>query len=173
LSVLERLEPVSERYATAPVAEAFTWSEAAQDFGDGEWYMVAFRSVRRAGADEARLTLHDELAHQEAAGAPGFVDYYKGPCAMDRTCLSFCLWQSRAEARAAAGLPAHVRAMGLLNEMYESYTLEFHRVAQAADGKLTFEPYSGTSLPEHVHVTGTELHPVPGALQPAPGTAGV
>jgi hypothetical protein len=170
---LERLEPASERYATAPIADAFTWLDAGIELDGREWYMVAFRSVRRRDADEALLTEVDELAHLEAQGSPGFVHYFKGPLAADGTCLSFCLWHSRTEARAAAGQPAHVRAMGLLNEMYESYTLEFHRVAQAGDGKLTFEPYSGTSLPEHVHVTGTELHPVPGALQPAPGTAGV
>jgi hypothetical protein len=175
LGVLERLEPVSERYATAPVAEAFTWSEAAPDFGDGEWYMVAFRSVRRPGADEARLSLHDELAHQEAAGAPGFVDYFKGPCAMDRTCLSFCLWKSRAEARSAAGKPAHLRAIGLLDEMYESYTLEFHRLTRTAGGPLLFEPYDRPGGAAHVHVSGPGLHPVAdaptGPLLPAPSPA--
>ena len=62
--MLQRLEPASEQYATLPVADAFTWRDAGTDLGDGEWYLVAFRSVRRADADEARLTLFDELAHQ-------------------------------------------------------------------------------------------------------------
>ena len=143
-----------------PVADAFTWHEASTDLGDGEWYLVAFRSVRRVGADESRLTLYDELAHQEAAGSHGFVAYFKGPCAVDRTCLSFCLWESRADARAAAGQPAHVRAVSLVEEMYESYTLEFHKVTRTAGGPLQFAGYDAAGRPEHVHVSGLGLHPV-------------
>lgn len=170
--MLDGLEPVSERYATVPVAEAFTWRESAQALGDGEWYLVAFRSIRRVGADEARLTLHDDLAHEEAAASPGFVDYYKGPCAVDRTCLSFCMWQSRADARAAAGQPAHVRAVSLVEEMYESYTLEFHRVTRIASGPLQFDAYDAPGSPDHVHVSGLGLHPVePPAASVLPPTS--
>jgi len=170
MDVLERLEPVSERYATLPVADAFTWPDAGTDLGDGEWYLVAFRSIRRTDADEARLTLYDELAHQEAAASAGFVHYFKGPRASDGSCLSFCLWQTRADARAAAGRPAHVQAVSLLDEMYESYTLEFHRVTRTAGGPLAFEPYDRPGVPQHVHVSGPDLHPVedlPAALLPA------
>ena len=49
------------------------------------------------------------------------------------SCLSFCLWNSREEARAAARRPAHVRAVGLLDEMYAQYRLEFHAVRRTAD----------------------------------------
>ena len=163
--MLDGLVPVSERYATVPVAEAFTWRHTAKALGDGEWYLVAFRSIRRADADEARLTLHDDIAHEEAAATPGFVAYFKGPFAADRSCLSFCMWQSRADARSAAGQPAHVRAVSLVEEMYESYTLEFHRVTRTAGGPLKFEPYDGPGSPEHAHVSGLGLHPVepPGA----------
>lgn len=170
MDVLQRLEPVSERYATLPVADAFTWRDAGTDLGDGEWYLVAFRSVRRADADTERLTWFDEQAHQEAATAPGFVFYFKGPLAADGSCLSFCLWQTRADARAAAGRPAHVQAVSLIDEMYESYTLEFQRVTRTAGGPLAFEPYDRPGVPTHVHVTGAELHPVvdrPAALLPA------
>jgi hypothetical protein len=172
MDVLRRLQPVSDRYASAPVAEAFTWDDAGGDLGNGEWYLVAFRSVRRPDADEARLWELDELAHQEAAESPGFVHYFKGPLATDGSCLSFCVWESRADARVAAGRPAHVRAVGLLEEMYESYTLEFHRVAREAGGPLTFEPYDQPGRPQHVHVAGPELHPLPGAMLPAEGAAG-
>jgi hypothetical protein len=160
MDVLQRLEPVSERYATLPVADAFTWHEAGTDLGDGEWYLVAFRSVRRADADEARLTEYDELAHQEAASSPGFVHYFKGPRAVDGTGLAVGVWETRADARAAAGRPAHVQAVSLLDEMYESYTLEFQRVTRTAGGPLTFEPYDRPGVPQHVHVTGPDLHPV-------------
>lgn len=159
MDVLQVLEPVSERYATLPVADAFTWRDAGRELGDGEWYLVAFRSVRRDGADEARLTMYDDLAHEEAASSPGFVHYFKGPRASDGSCLSFCMWQTRADARAAAGRPAHVQAVSLTDEMYESYTLEFHRVSRVAGGPLVFEPYDRPGIPPHVHVSGRDLHP--------------
>lgn len=141
MDVLQRLAPVSASYATLPIADAFNWPEAGSQLGDGEWYLVAFRSIRRLGADEERLAEYDEAAHQEAAASTGFVHYFKGPAATDGSCLSFCLWSSRAEARAAAGQADHVRAVSLLDEMYESYTLEFQRVTRAGGGPLAFEPY--------------------------------
>lgn len=141
MDALPLLAPVSEEYATLPVADAFNWAEAAAELVAGEWYLVAFRSSRKATADELRLNEFDERAHLEAAVAPGFVHYFKGPAALDGSCLSFCLWQTRADARAAAGRPDHVRAVSLIDEMYESYTLEFHRVVRASAGLLTFEPY--------------------------------
>jgi hypothetical protein len=155
MDLLQHLAPVSAGYATLRVRDAFNWQEAATELGDGEWYLVAFRSIRRVGADEERLTLFDELAHQEAATSPGFVHYFKGPQASDGSCLSFCLWESRADARAAAGRPDHVRAVSLIDEMYESYTLEFHRVTREAGGVLAFEPYDRAP----VHGAPT-LHPV-------------
>jgi hypothetical protein len=169
MDVLHGLAPVSMEYATLPVANAFTWADDAADLGNGEWYLVAFRSIRRAGADEERLTRFDELAHQEAAAASGFVHYFKGPVASDGSCLSFCLWQTRGDARAAAGRPNHVRAVSLIDEMYESYTLEFVRVTREAGGPLAFEPYDRADVPPHVHVSGPDLHPMPGpaTLQPA------
>ena len=140
MDVLCDLTPVSDAYARLPVGDAFDWSSVG--LGTGEWYLVAFRSVRRPGADETRLAYYDELAHQEAAASPGFVHYFKGPACPDGSCLSFCLWDSRADARAAAGRPAHIEAVGLLHEMYASYTLEFLRVTRAHDrAPLEFAPY--------------------------------
>ena len=63
--------------------------------------------------------------------APGFVHYFKGPTTSDGRCMSFCLWNSRAEARAAAGRPAHAQAVALTHEAYAEYDLEFHRVTPA------------------------------------------
>jgi hypothetical protein len=140
MGALADLGPVSEGYAVLPVSEAFDWSAVGRELGDGEWYMVAFRSVRRVGADEARLAEYDERAHLEAAGMPGFVHYFKGPAALDGTCLSFCIWTSRAAARAASGQPEHIAAISLLDEMYERYTLEFLRLT-GREGTLRFAPY--------------------------------
>ena len=138
---LEGLAPVSGGYAMLPVADAFNWTEATTDLGTGSWYLVAFRSVRQPGADEERLALYDEFAHQEAARCPGFVHYFKGPTTNDGRCMSFCLWNSRTEARASAGRPAHTQAAALTHEAYQSYTLEFHRVRRLAGAGFTFEPY--------------------------------
>jgi hypothetical protein len=170
---LPHLAPVSESYAAMPVADAFNWSDASADLGDGEWYLVAFRSVRRPDADEDRLTHFDELAHQEAASSPGFVHYFKGPAASDGSCLSFCLWQSRADARAAAGLPDHVRAVSLIDEMYETYTLEFHRVTRDAGGPLVFEPYDRAPVHGAPHADVARPRGRPGptpSIQAAPAT---
>lgn len=141
MDAFEALAPVSDAYATLPVGEAFDWTDAARQLGEGEWYLVAFRSIRRADADEIRLTAFDDGAHHEALSAPGFVHYFKGPAASDRSCLSFCLWTSRAEARAAAGRPNHVEATSVIEEMYEAYTLEFLRVTGRVGVPLSFEPW--------------------------------
>lgn len=124
------------------MADAFTWAASSAAIEAGEWYLVAFRSVRRATADEARLTAYDDLAHAEAEGCPGFVHYTKGPTADDGSCLSFCLWTTRHDARVAAGQTAHAEAALLVHEMYESYRLEFLRVWKTHPGAaLQFEPY--------------------------------
>ena len=124
-----------------PVADAFTWGACEAEVQPGEWYMVAFRSTRRPDVDEARLTSHDDWAHAEAMDAPGFVHYFRGPTQTDGRCLSFCLWDSRAEARSAAGRPAHLQAAALTHETYAEYALEFYRVARVEDGGFAFEVY--------------------------------
>ncbi len=140
-SCFDRLLPVSDRYASLPVADAFTWDACGDQVRPGEWYMVAFRSRRRPGVDEDRLTAYDDWAHHEAMKAPGFAHYFKGPTQVDGLCMSFCLWDSRAEAREAAGRPAHTQAAALTHEAYAEYRLEFHRVRRLGDGTFTFEPY--------------------------------
>lgn len=154
MDVFADLEPVADHYATMPVAEAFDWAPVAQLMKPGEWYMVAFRSILRADADEELLGRYDNWAHEEAAGAEGFVHYYKGPLAADRSCLSFCIWNSRAEARAAAARPAHRDAVALITEMYEAYVLEFLAVRKPdAAASLEFEPYDS--------VPGDAARPLP------------
>lgn len=147
MDALETITPVSDSYAALPIDRAFDWSGAATALGAGEWYLVAFRSVRRDDADEAILTEFDEQAHQEAMTSPGFIHYVKGPRATDGSCMSFCLWESRPLARAAAGRPLHAEAAALAGRMYARYTLEFHRVRGHGDGRpLEFEPYDPVPL---------------------------
>jgi hypothetical protein len=159
------LAPVADQYSSLPVGEAFDWASVAKALEPGEWYMVAFRSILRTDADEAHLTRYDDWAHQEAMGAPGFVHYYKGPLAADRSCLSFCVWNSRAEARAAAARPAHRDAVALISEMYEAYFLEFLRVTKRdAEASLEFESYDAApevSPTAHPRQTRLGLSPSP------------
>lgn len=156
MDALDALRPHSPDYARLPVAEAFDWAAAGEALGTGEWYMVAFRSVRRADADERMLTDYDDRAHAEAAAAPGYRFYFKGPLSRDGTCLSFCIWESRAAARAAAGQPLHAEAAALVGRMYERYTLEFLRLRREAGGPLTFEPYDPPPPP-----VATDVSPAP------------
>jgi hypothetical protein len=166
-SWFDRIVPVSDRYASLATPDAFSWSEAALVAPIGEWYLVVFRSTRRAGADEDRLTAHDDWAHAEAMAAPGFVHYVKGPLQPDGGCVSFCLWTGRAEARAAAGRPAHADAVSIVREMYAEYRLEFLRLRKTdPTSDFAFEPYDASSLPE------ADPGRAPSAsLSPAPGLA--
>ena len=137
-----RIAPRSSSYAAQPIDEAFNWSDCAADAEPGEWYLVAFRSVRRETADDARLDLYDRRALQEAKRFPGFMVYFKGTPNDRRECLSFCLWESREHARAAARGAAHVEAIALVREMYEVYALEFLTVRKRAGAAaLEFEPF--------------------------------
>ena len=138
----ERLAPAGADYATRPIGDAFDWRGAARPTDEGEWYLVVFRSVRKATADEARLTWFDDRAHAEAAASAGFVHYFKGPLTDAGECLSFCLWSSRAAARAASGQPLHRDAVTLIEESYERYTLQFFRVTKTLGAPdFTIEPY--------------------------------
>jgi len=144
----ERLVPAVGSYATMPIAEAFDWAACADTGSAGEWYLVCFRSVRQPGADEAELRALDDRAHLEASQAPGFVHYFKGHTTERGECLSFCLWDSRREARAAAGRPAHAQASAVVGEMYASYRLEFYRVVKRpASRTFEFEPYDRPRRP--------------------------
>jgi heme-degrading monooxygenase HmoA len=136
------LTPAAADYATWPLPEAFTWSGCAPRIEAGEWYLVAFRSILREGADEKVLEEYDLRAAEEAAQAPGFVHYYRGPVTSTRACLSFCIWESRDNARTASRGPRHIEAISLVEQMYESYKLEFHRLTKRADvAEFQFEPY--------------------------------
>jgi hypothetical protein len=142
VNALDALAPTGPGYARLPVADAFNWSDCADAIGSGEWYLVAFRSIVKPGADLERLCAFDDSAHHEAAGAPRFVHYFKGPLDTDGSCMSFCLWTSRAEARAAAGLSHHRAAVTIIGETYSQYNLEFLRVRRTAMASaLEFEPY--------------------------------
>lgn len=133
------LAPISNAYASMPLSEAFNWSDCGTDAG--EWCLIAFRSVLREAADEARLWEQDELAFEEAAALPGFVHYFRGLPNERRECLSFCLWESWDQARASARGPAHAMAIELVPDTFESFQLEFLTVRKSSStGSFEFTP---------------------------------
>ena len=107
------------RWRPSSVVASGTWSSSA-------------RSVALP-VTKARLREFDERAHLEAAAAPGFRLLLQGP--EPSTARAVC--RSACGPRAARRVPqpaarAHLRRFGLLDEMYERYTLEFLRVTGRA-----------------------------------------
>lgn len=143
-ATFSRLEPYAPDYATLPLLEGFNWQEQLAGSDPGQWYVVAFRSVRCPDADDAALTAADDLAHEEAARHPGFLHYFKGTCTAHGECLSFCVWQRREDAQEAGRQQGHRTAMQLTASMYQSYRLEryiLHKPARNAP--LSLEPVAG------------------------------
>ena len=132
-----RLSPIHSDNATLPVEEAFDWSSLAVVFFE-RLYLVVFRSVRRATADLALLREHDDRAYAEALEAGGLIYYFRGSMNERRECLSFCLWESREQARRAAGGASHLTAAAITAEMYESYVLERYDLTREGAGGLVF-----------------------------------
>jgi heme-degrading monooxygenase HmoA len=134
---------IAPEYSRLPVAEGFNWAEAFAAVDEGEWYLVVFRSRHRADADHAALTALDERASRAASEMPGFLYYFIGTPLADGSCLSFCLWRSRADAVAAAAHPEHVAAMTEGLPFFAHYGLERHRVVKRG-GTVSFWPVEAT-----------------------------
>ena len=135
----QRLSPIDPDYANLPIEEGFNWSSCLDEACFDRLYVVVFRSVRRASANPDLLREHDDRAYAEAEGAGGLLFYFKGLVNERRECLSFCLWESREQARRAAGATSHREAAAITAEMYESYTIErYDLIKQGAQENLVF-----------------------------------
>jgi len=119
-----KLRPVTPEYATAPILEGFNWSDCVAELPSGSWYLVCFRSIHSANADEEVLTEYDNRAFAAAKAAGGLLHYFQGEPNARGACLSFCLWQTLAQARAASAMPEHVLAAHIVGQMYDQYVLE-------------------------------------------------
>ena len=153
-----RISPIHPDHSTLPIEEGFDWSSSLSRVALDRLYLVVFRSVRRATADLELLKEQDDMAYAEALEAGGLLHYYRGSMNERRECLSFCLWESREQARRAAGGASHRAAAEITAEMYESYVLERYDLAREETGDLVFrrleESPSGADAPG---VTGREL----------------
>ncbi|KAJ3064553.1 hypothetical protein HDU98_012041 [Podochytrium sp. JEL0797] len=124
---LDHFHAVTEDYFHASLPDCFNWDEVAERLGsewEGEWFLVAFRSVRNHFADAKQLYDADALAHSEALESGGLLKYWYGSLNEKRECLAMCIWSSRDFAKLATRKPYHILAMSLAGRMYESYTLE-------------------------------------------------
>ena len=129
-SPFDRLVPVGSDYAVRPIDEAFNWGACLAAVDRGEWYVVAFRSIRRPDANEELLDELDDRAFVEASAFSGLLHYFSGSMDDDRRCLSMCVWEDRQRAREAAALPEHLGAVGIADTTYVNYVLERYRLTK-------------------------------------------
>jgi hypothetical protein len=127
-----RITPTHTDHDNLPIEEGFDWSSFA---GDAFYrlYLIVFRSVRSATADLELLREHDDRAYAEALEAGGLLAYFRGSMNERRECLSFCLWESREQARLAAGGASRREAAEIAAEMYRSYALERYDLDKGGD----------------------------------------
>ena len=134
----QRISPRHSDYATLSVEDGFDWSSLSRCSFES-LYLVAFRSVRRPEANPDLLRYHDDRAYEEALASGGLLRYFKGQANDRGECLSFCLWETREQARQAADAASHRSATGISAQMYLSYALERFWIQKIGE-KLAFEP---------------------------------
>jgi hypothetical protein len=133
----QRISPKHSDYATRSIEDGFNWSSLSRCLFD-RLYLVVFRSVRRPEADLDLLHYHDDRAFEEALKSGGLLRYFKGHANEQDECLSFCLWETRKQARHAADATSHRSATEISAQMYLSYSLERFWIRKVGE-KLVFD----------------------------------
>jgi hypothetical protein len=136
--VCQQISPRHPDYATLSIEDGFDWSSLSCCLFE-RLYLVAFRSLRRPDVDLDLLSEHDDRAYEEALESGGLLRYFKGHANEWGECLSFCLWETREQARQAADAASHRSAVGTTAQMYLSYSLERYWIRKVGS-KLVFEP---------------------------------
>ena len=136
--VCQQISPRHPGYATLSVEDGFDWSSLSCCLFE-RLYLVAFRSLRRPDVDLDLLSEHDDRAYEEALESGGLLRYFKGHANEWGECLSFCLWETREQARQAADAASHRSAIGATAQMYLSYSLERYWIQKTGE-ELVFEP---------------------------------
>ena len=134
----QQISPKNPDYATQSIEDGFHWSSLSCCPFD-RLYLVLFRSVWQPEADLDLLREHDDRAFEEALASGGLLRYFKGNANEQGECLSFCLWETREQARQAADGASHRSAAGVSARMYVSYSLERYWIRKVGE-KLVFEP---------------------------------
>jgi len=114
---LHNFRPVSFDYSTLPYGDAFNWSQLKLPIDEErEWYIVAFRSIRKVGSDSvcefiqlwkiysftdsqySALYNADRLAHEEAVRNGGvslpIFHIYTSQFKQSRSATSILVWRS-------------------------------------------------------------------------------
>lgn len=133
-----QISPRHSDYATLSIEDGFDWSSLSRCLFE-RLYLVVFRSVWQPDADLDLLREYDDRAFEEALVSGGLLRYFKGHANELGECLSFCLWETREQAREAAGAPSHRSAAGVSAQMYLSYSLDRYWIEKVRE-KLVFEP---------------------------------
>lgn len=157
LEACQQLFPIHPDYASLLIEEGFDWDACLSEALFDRLYLVVFRSVRRATADLHILKEYDDRAYEEAVRAGGLLRYFKGQMNERRECLSFCLWESREQARRAAGGASHGKAARITAQMYESYRLYRYDLIKLDGGALLFQPL-GEQAQEFGMSRGPEMY---------------
>jgi hypothetical protein len=134
----QRISPRHPDYATLSIEDGFDWS-SLYCCSFERLYLVLFRSLRRPEADLDLLREQDDRAYEEAQEAGGLLRYFKGLANERGECLSFCLWETREQAREAAGAASHRSAADISGKMYSSYVLDRYWLKKLGE-QLVFEP---------------------------------
>ncbi len=135
----QQICPIYPDYAMRPVQDGFSWSSSLLGCAFERLYLVVFRSVRRPSEPSLLLREHDDRAFEEALASGGLLRYFKGNANEQGECLSFCLWETREQARQAADAPSHRSAAGVSAQMYLSYALKRYWIRKVGE-KFVFEP---------------------------------
>ena len=133
-----QISPRHSDYANLSIEDGFDWSSLSRCLFE-RLYLVVFRSVWQPEADLDLLREYDDRAFEEALVSGGLLRYFKGHANELGECLSFCLWETREQAREAAGAPSHRSAAGVSAQMYLSYSLDRYWIEKVRE-KLVFEP---------------------------------
>ena len=134
----QQVSPRHLDYATHFIDDGFDWSSLSCCHFE-RLYLVVFRSVWQLEADLDLLREHDDRAFEEALLSGGLLRYFKGQANERGECLSFCLWETREQARRAADAASHRSAAAVSAQMYLSYELERYWVKKVEED-LVFEP---------------------------------
>ena len=134
----QQISPRHPDYAKLSIEDGFDWSSLSCCLFE-RLYLVAFRSLRRPDVDLDLLSEHDDRAYEEALESGGLLRYFKGHANERGECLSFCLWETREQARQAADAASHRSAIGATAQMYLSYSLERYWIQKTGE-ELVFEP---------------------------------
>ncbi|MEO6513443.1 MAG: hypothetical protein ABIR37_02010 [Candidatus Saccharimonadales bacterium] len=140
------ITPVHAGFRDLELPEAFSWEAGIDQTAIHGLYVVAFRSLRNLQAPPEMIDQLLELdgdATEEAQHMPGFHTYWHDDdLSAEGYGLSFCLWDSREEAKHAAQQPKHraavMYARGEGREVYLSYDIETHNIFRFAGAKIVF-----------------------------------